>query len=1621
MALVLNLHFKGITYFYTAQSSFLKKLGKILRYTVLVLVLLLISLWLLIQTRFVQDWLIHRVSSRLSKDLKTEISIRHVDFAFFNQMLIQGLLVKDLHHDTLVYAGTVSVRITDWFFLKNRADLKYIGLKNANIFMSRDDSVWNYQFLVDYFSSPQPSEKNGIALNLKKMDLSNIHFLKRDGWRGEDMELRLKSLTMEADSVSFVAKKAHIRSLKIVQPNFSITAYTGRRTLVPQDTVPINDPAHLRWNPGGWDLSINEFKINKGSFRNENRESIPAIDHFDGSHLYFYAIDWDFHQLKINRDTITAKMELSTREKSGFEVKKFSSEIKFFPEAMEFHAMDIQTGKSRLRNFFAMRFSSFDDMSDFIHKVRMEADFAGADIDSDDIGFFAPDLKDWKKKIRITGNIKGPVDNLEGKNVLINAGQNTFLNGDIHLKGLPDIDHTFIDFKSNHFRTTYRDIITFIPSLRKLRQPRIDRIEQLSFTGQFTGYIHDFVTSGKLVTNLGTITSNLNMKLPDSKAAIYTGSIKTDSFDLGKFMDDESLGKFSFEGKVNGRGLVAKTLNASLDGKVNRLDFNGYSYYNINVNGNVSKRKFNGSLVAVDSNLNASLNGLIDFSHDQPKFDFSADISKSNLRSLNFTKDNVAFNGKLRFNFVGNDIDNFLGTARIYDASVYKNGQRISFDSLSLESSIIDSNKTITVISNEFDGAIVGSFSIKELPAAFQTFLNRYYPSYIKPSTTKLSNQNFSFVITTKKVDDYIDFFDKNIKGLNYTNITGRIDTKNNLLDLNAEVPQVSFKNISFYKVNLKGRGNFDSLAMETNIGEVYVSDSLHFPSTHIQFRSFNDISDVQIKTSANQTLNAANISAKVQTLSDGVRITFNPSTFDINSKTWTIDRNGELAFSKDIVAAEGLKIYADNQQILITTHPSSEGSWNDIHVDLKKVNIGDFSPFVVKSERVEGLLTGSVDISDPFRHTYAQFSGEAEQFRFNNDSIGTMKLTANYNKVSGLVNATVRSNNKDYHFDLRGIFNTADSAKQPINIDIPNLVDTRVNLLERYLGGVFSNVSGFASGHLQIAGPGGQLKYIGDITLKDASLKVNYTQCTYKIPVANIQLRDGYMDFGSFALHDTLGNTAEMSKARLYHSSFKDLRYDFDLSTSRLLMLNTRITDNNQFFGTMIGKARMTLTGPGEDMQMYIRGEPVDSSNLYLPTTTSRESTESDFIVWRVYGKEMKPIGRDETGTNFTVTLDITANNYANVYVIIDPLTKDIIKANGHGNLHLKVGTTEDMDIRGRYEIDRGSYSFSFQSFIRKPFIFKEGVGNYIQWTGNPYDADINIQAIYEADNVQFADLGYNLVGGASESEKLKSYHSKIWVIATLSEKLMHPAISFEIGLPPNSELRNNGYVTLMFQQIESDPNELNKQVAYLLVFNSFGPLQNSTVAAPTLNQGVSSIFVNSISSAISSVLSSQFSNAFQKIFNDKSIKVNFNTTFYNGSSIAEQGDPTRNYDRTNLNLSVIKSFLNERLTFTVGSAMDFGITAQQVQAASFQFLPNITMDYKITPNGRVVLSFFYRDSYNYLAAGNHTQNSSGTSISYRRDFDRLDELFKSKKKDKQKKEKKKDTDSTKEVTKAE
>jgi hypothetical protein len=113
--------------------------------------MLLLALWILIQTPFFQNWLVHNAASRLSKNLKTTVRVDHVSFTLLNSLSMEGVYIADRKNDTLLTAGLMQVKITDWFFAADSVDLKYIRLKDVEAKLYRDDSVWNYQFIVDFF------------------------------------------------------------------------------------------------------------------------------------------------------------------------------------------------------------------------------------------------------------------------------------------------------------------------------------------------------------------------------------------------------------------------------------------------------------------------------------------------------------------------------------------------------------------------------------------------------------------------------------------------------------------------------------------------------------------------------------------------------------------------------------------------------------------------------------------------------------------------------------------------------------------------------------------------------------------------------------------------------------------------------------------------------------------------------------------------------------------------------------------------------------------------------------------------------------------------------------------------------------------------------------------------------------------------------------------------------------------------------------------------------------------------------------------------------------------------------------------------------------------------------
>ncbi|MEO5649263.1 MAG: hypothetical protein ABIR03_04970 [Ginsengibacter sp.] len=844
----------------------------------LAILVLILVVWVLLQTSFFQNFIIHKVAKNLSKNLNTTVSIQHVDLELFDKMLLQGTLVLDHKKDTLLYAGTVKVSITDWFFFKNNITLKYIGLDDAVINLNRKDSVWNYQFLADYFSGP-PKKKDTSAkvihLDLKVLDLNRVKIWQQDEWKGQNMLVSLGRLNLHANLLDLKNKIIKISSLSLDKPLFSQYDYTGRR---PKETTTINVQKEdkriegLQWNAEAWRIFVKNISLKNGGVAIEREGGQPPVPGlFDDRHIVLSEMNGHLKNFELLNDTLTSKVSISLKDRGGFAIKKLSADYKLTPHLMEFRNLDLVTNKSHLRNYFAMRFNNFnDDMKNFVHAVTLDGHFEDSKLSTEDLAYFVPETRSWNTVFTLNGDAKGKVDNLIAQKMIIRAGENNFVDGDISLKGLPDIEETFIDFRARELRTNYNELAKLIPSLKSITNPRLSTFGNIKFVGSYTGYIRDFVAYGNLSTDIGALQADLHLQVPHSGKALYAGKVSTVNFQLGKFIGNSQIGNISFAGKINGKGFNEKDVNLGIDGTISRVTFNNYTYTNINAHGDFKNKLFTGSASIDDENIKIdTLVGSVNFSRKNPEFNLEADVDRLNLKKLGFTNDSISVTGKFNLNFTGSTIDNFLGSAKLYDAVLLDNGQHLSFDSLVINSSLLNDKKLLTVQTNELEASINGNFKILDLPDAFQLFLNKYYPAYINKPKRKTEIQDFTFLIKTRNVSDYVNLFDKKIRGLNNAIFIGNINTAQNTLNLQADVPQFNYSNISFNNIHFTGIGTRDTLLLTGEIDDVIINDSLHSPDTKITVTAANDISDVTIKTSANKTLSAADLSGRIETNKD--------------------------------------------------------------------------------------------------------------------------------------------------------------------------------------------------------------------------------------------------------------------------------------------------------------------------------------------------------------------------------------------------------------------------------------------------------------------------------------------------------------------------------------------------------------------------------------------------------------------------------------------------------------------------------------------------------------------------------------------------------------------------------
>lgn len=1547
---------------------------------------LMLLIWLLIQTSPVQNFLIGKVTGRLSKDLNTEVSIKHVDFSLFDKMDLDGTLIKDLDKDTLIYARTLKLRITDWFFLKDKIDLKYIGLEDARISMHRSDSVWNYQFMVDYFSAPKTDTSAGkkIEFNIEKVDLKKVSFIKNDEWVGQKMTVRVGALFLDAQESELDKGRFIVDSVTLDRPSFTLEDFDGNR---PDSLRPPKIDTGMYFNEGGIYVAINSIRLTNGIFTSLKRGEVPESGSFDGAFIRVSEINGMLKQFTFNEDTISANVDLHAIERSGFKLNRLHADFKLTPEMMEFKNLDIKTPQSRIGNYYAMHFDNFnEDMSEYIDSIVMVAKFRNSFVSTNDIAFFAPALSDWKKDAVISGDFMGTVADFDVQNIFIRSGPNTYASGNFSMKGLPDIDVTQIKLRNANVQTNRNEIAFLYPDIKTIQTPDFNALGNVRFVGDFAGTIHNFILNGNLTSRLGGLTTRLNLMLPSKGEPSYAGFLKTARFDLGKFIRSDSLGNISFDGKIKGNSFALNRARAQLDGTFHTLQFNGYTYQDLVFDATIEKGRFSGDFKASDPNFDFTSSAQIDFTGAEPSFNVLGDLSIANFKKLNLTPRDFRLTGLFDLNFVGRNIDQFLGTAKILNATLWHDSTQLDFDSLSLRATYDSVNKKVlTAESNQFEAVIRGQYNIMDLPNSFQTFLSRYYPAYINQPKVPSKNQEFKVEINTRDFDKYARVIDQRLSGLDDMHLEGAVNTnsKDSGFYVLANIPNARFDRYRLEDGIITGFGSYDSLKIKGDIGRIYIGDSLFFPNSDLTITSSNNVSDLHLSTRANETLNEADFNAIVTALDDGVRIDFLPSSFVLNANKWTLEKQGELVIRQHFTSAKNVVFKQGFQEITVESVNDEGGNTSNLIVQLTKINLGDFMPLFTRNPRMEGEANGSILLNDFYNNFNAEAKITASQFRLNNDSVGTVVINSFYNKLTGKINFGVQSENENYNLTSDGYYDLKDSVGAPLMVNL-HLNKSKITIVNEFLSSVFSDIDGLASGELSIRGKPDSPHLVGEVALQDASLIVNYTQVKYTIDSAYFIFKEDQIDFGRFTVKDRYNNTGTV-RGILYETGFDNMRYDFDMETPKLLLLDTKINDNPQFYGKAIGTATMSLKGPQENMKMNITAAVNDTTHIFIPTNEDRENADADFIVFKKYGTEIvpPPVVSD---TRLTIDLDLTATNQAEVDVILDALTGDIITATGNGRIKMHIPAVGNMTMTGRYNIESGSYNFNFQSFLRKPFELTENAGNFIEWNGDPFKAELNIDARYIAKNVTFSELlsstGYTFNG------TVRGYRGDVYVIANLTGQLTNPQIKFNFGFPPGSLIENDNQLQLFLNKIQSDDNEMLKQVTWLIVFGSFAPYGELGSGGNT----VRTAGLNTISQKITGELNKLVSNLLTKITGDKSLQFDVSTSTYSSSIYYSNNTSASNQlDRQQVNLKLNQSILNGKVIFTFGTGLDFNISGTQAfESGNFQWLPDISVQIILSKDRKLRAIVFNKSSLDVTSGIIGRRTRQGVSISYSFDFPR-------------------------------
>ncbi len=1338
------------------------------------------------------------------------------------------------------------------------------------------------------------------------------------------------------------------------------------------------------------------------SLDNTGRDSLAA-HRFDHNHFILKGLSGHLSDFTLIPGEIIFQANKLTGYDSATDlrIEHLSVNYHFTRQSMVFQNMDLGIGESTIENSMIFEYDNPQALKDFVQNVKITTNIKKSLVNVRDVGYFAPSLQKYDQYFRLTGYYEGQVNRFNTKNLVLEFGRNSRIEGYFNMYGLPNFFETFINANITNANLNVYDLAPF------LRQEDIENIAKfgrVNFSGRFSGFPNDFVSDGFFRTGIGNFDTDINVKIhhEDKNASTYSGRLKTENINLGLLLEDTlTYQNLAFSGKLSGTGFTRSSANLQLDASIKRLGYKGYEYQNIVTNARLKDNFFSGELKIDDPNLQFNGSMSIDYREELDLLQINAQLDTANLDELNLTTKEGFIRSKLDVNLRGLENQDLIGTAFFKDLFVVYDDREFKLDELHLDSKKDTLGRNILIESSMFDSRIIGDFMILPFLKDISSVAYEYWLNIVNDKkklndfyAQKGKNQNdyyyLDMEIKLNNINPLLNLFEPDLYVSNNSQILGSFTGGyTNILQLNSSIDTVKYRDIAFRDniINIQTSNFADTSQIDAEIyihsNRQYNSKKLAFQDLEVDVGWHNNHIEFLGKIDQYNTNNYVRLNGYLDLLADSSILKIEDSELKALEKTWQFSPENLITLQNKKFTFNDVELYNDNESISLNGN-ISENPEDNLFVSIKNLDVANVNPLITKE--LNGSLNGFIDIRDYYENKIINSRINIRDFKINKFEVGNIASAYHYENEERRFETTFALNYRQSKtLDINGYIYPFEKEQLDLTA---NFTNTNLYILEPFYDQIISDLKGNVDGNFSINGRVLKPVIKGNGYVDNGAVTLDYQKVRYNF-TGEVEFDNRLMTFKNINLKDIRGNKGAMH-GTIRHNFFKELLFDFDCDFTNFQVLNTTASDNDLFYGSAYATGNLKIFGEGKNVTFKTSAISNKDTKIFIPLNGSSEVTQEDFISF-VKPKDTTSLEEEKekfnvldlTTLNFDFDLEITPDAYCEI--IFDLTAGDIIRGRGNGKLKLYGNTDGDFEIYGNYDILSGGYNFTLYNIINKEFELHPD--SRITWTGDPYHADLDIKASYR----QLTSL-YPIIGVEIENKPIeisRKYPTLVYLY--IKGDMMSPDIDFDIEImdyPENTIIPGTGlalgsFVQAFYNKLENDEQEMKKQVFSLIVLKNFS-VDNAFNVSNTLENSVSELVSNQLSYWIT-----QF---------DENLVVDIDVDLGTMSDEA--------FNTFQLRLSY--SFLDGRLKVS----RDGNFSSESVNNDPMAVIGDWTVEYLLTEDGKLSAKVYNKTNYNNYQVNNRTTQSTGISFMHTQSFDEFFKKMREKREDKRSEDQQKDKD---------